>query len=67
MQRIKVKLTLEEVNLLKEGIKSLNKEIKQLTFLDLNYLIGFTKLSVDKIYNYCMNNYTLLIEETELI
>lgn len=39
----------------------------KLTFLDLNYLIGFTKLSVDKIYNYCMNNYTLLIEETELI
>lgn len=67
MKRIKVGLTKAEVNLLEEGIKSLNKEITQLTFLDLNYLIGFTKLSINKIYNYCMNNYKLLTEEIELI
>lgn len=67
MKRIKVCLTLEEVNLLEEGIKSLNKEIEQLTFLDLSYLIGFTKLSIDKIYNYCIGNYILMIEKIELL
>ena len=67
MKRIKVGLTLGEVNLLENGIKSLNKEIKQLTFLDLSYLIGFTKLSIEKIYNYCIGNYKLKIEEIELL
>lgn len=67
MKRIKVKLTLEEVNLLEEGIKSLNKEPKQLTILDLAYLMGFTKLDDNKIFNYCMGNYTLTIEKNELI
>ena len=68
MKRIKVKLTNEEKRLLDDGVKSLNKKINQLTFLDVSYLMGFTKLSLEKIYNYCIGNYTLsIVEEIELI
>lgn len=50
-------LTEEEVRVLNEGLEQLNKSVLELKILDFYYLIGYTKLNIEKVFNFCLRKY----------